>query len=36
LHERRLAPTDVRPADDARLFHREVPKRRHVCGNSLH
>ena len=36
LYERRLAPTDVRPADNARLFHRQVPKRRHVSGNSLH
>ena len=36
LHERRLAPTDVRPADSARLFHRAVPKRRQVRGNSLH
>src|ERR1700716_834439 len=36
LDERRLASTDVRPADNARLFHREIPKRGHVYCNSLH
>src|SRR5579864_3592185 len=36
LDEQRLASTDVRPADNARLFHREVPKRGHVSDNSLH
>ena len=36
LYERDLAPTDVRPACNARLLQWEAPKRRGVPGNFSH